>query len=219
MKIIKLLTFCFLFPGLALAQLSVLRDSGTGQPIISSPYKEVKGTPYINEFNEGTIILLGGQVVEGIQIALNGYEQTLEYKLDGNLFAYSPEDLKGFFYRDKSGNLVQFTSDFEIPSLSKKRFLQELETGKYNLLKYPYKIMADDVTAAYGSQSLKVFQMEEEFLIGINGKAFILKKNTKNFQEIFGDEETKALKIIKENKLSLKLESDLRNLVQFMNEK
>ena len=219
MKIIKLLTVCILFPGVALAQLSVLRDTGTGQPIMSSPYKEVKGTPYINEFNEGTIILLGGQVVEGIQIALNGYEQTLEYKLDGNLFAYFPENLKGFFYRDKSGELVQFTSDFEIPSISKKRFLQELETGKYHLLKYSYKIMADDVTAAYGSQSMKVFQMEEEFLIGIDGKAFILKKNTKNFQEIFGEEEAKALRIIKENKLSLKSETDIRKLVQLMNEK
>ena len=219
MKIINLLIVCFLFPIVTFAQLSVLRDSGTGQPIITNPYKEVKGTPYISEFNEGTIVLLGGQLVEGLQIALNGYEQTLEYKLDGNLFGYSPENLKGFFYRDKAGNLVQFTSDFEIPSISKQRFLQELETGKYHLLKYPYKIMADDVTAAYGSQSLKVFQMEEEFLIGIDGKAFILKKNTKNFQEIFGEEEAKALRIIKENKLSLKSEADIRKLVQLMNEK
>ena len=85
MKIINLLIVCFLFPIVTFVQLSVLRDSGTGQPIITNPYKEVKGTPYISEFNEGTIVLLGGQLVEGLQIALNGYEQTLEYKANLNI--------------------------------------------------------------------------------------------------------------------------------------
>ncbi len=76
--------------------MALLRDNGTGMPITSNPYLGVKGSAYFDEFNKGIIYLATGQKVEGLPIALNAYSNTLEYKLEGKLFAYTPDKVTGF---------------------------------------------------------------------------------------------------------------------------
>jgi len=199
------------------AQLTLLRDNGTGNPIMTNPYTEVKGSQYINEFRQGILYLANGQKVDGLQIALNGYENTLEYKLEGNLYSYSPENLPGFSFVSESGEVEEFTSEFIIPTLSKKRFLKKLESGKYGLYLYPFKIMTDDVGSNYGAQSSKVFQSQEDLFIVKDGKMVLLKTKTKDMQVIFGDDFEKANAIIKEQKLNLKNQEDVRVLIRQLN--
>lgn len=209
--------FVFLFPGLSKAQLSVLRDNGTGNPIMTSPYREVKGSQYIEDFKEGIIYLPNGQKVEGLRIALNGYEHTLEYKLEGNLYAYPADKLAGFSYLSESGETLEFTSEFEIPTLSEKRFLRVLEKGKYTLLLHQYKIMTDDVMATYGAQAAKVFQDQEEFFIVKDGEVSLLKNKSKDLQQIFGEDFDKVNSIIKEQRLNLKSQADIQKLIKQLN--
>jgi hypothetical protein len=199
------------------AQLSLLRDNGTGNPIMTNPYTEVKGSQYINEFRQGILYLANGQKVEGLQIALNGYENTLEYKLEGNLYSYSPENLPGFSIVSESGELEEFTSEYVIPTLSKKRFLKKLEAGKYGLYLYPFKIMTDDVGSTYGAQASKVFQNQENLFIVKDGKIVLFKTKTKDMQVIFGDDFEKANAIIKDQKLNLKNPEDVRVLIRQLN--
>lgn len=150
-------------------------------------------------------------------IALNGYENTLEYKLEGNLFAYSADMLSGFSYYSESGELIEFTSEFIIPTLSKKRFLRVLEKGKYSLLAYQYILMVDDANGTYGSQSAKIFQNQLEFFIAKEGKVSLLKNKRKDLQAIFGEEAGMASSIIKDQKLNLKSEGDVKILIRQMN--
>lgn len=201
------------------AQLSVLRDTGTGIPISANPYREVKGTHYFDEFRPGIIYLLDGQTVEGLPIALNGYENTLEYKIEDRLYAYSPEKLKGFLFVSESGEKVVFTSEFTIPTLSKKRFLQILErSGPYQLLLHSYKIMTDDVTATYGAQAAKAFQNQEEFFVVKDGNVFLLKNKQKELQSIFGQDFEKANAIIKNQKINFKDREDVISLIKQLNQ-
>jgi hypothetical protein len=200
------------------AQLSVLRDTGTGIPITANPYQSVKGSQYYNDFRPGIIYLPDGQTVEGLQVALNGYENTMEYKMEGKLFAYSPEKLKGFLFLTESGEKVVFTSEFTIPTLSKRRFLQVLERGKYQLLHHSYKIMTDDVTATYGAQAAKVFQNQEEFFVVKDTKVFLLKNKQKDLQAIFGEDFERVNTLIKQQKINFKNKEDVQGLIRQLNQ-
>lgn len=200
-----------------LAQLAVLRDSGTGMPITTNPYREVKGSAYFQEFKPGILELNDGRKVEGLQLALNGYEHTLEYKLEGNLYAYSPEKLKGFSFFNAGGEEIKYTSVYAVPTLSKQRFLQVLEEGKYTLLLHSYKIMVDDVAATYGAQAAKAFQDQEDFFIVKNGVIYLVKNKSKDLEELFGQDFNEAMAIQKNQKLNFKNLSDLVVLVRALN--
>lgn len=184
---------------------------------MNNPYREVKGSPYVADFKEGKIYLPTGQTVEGLQIAINGYENTLEYKLEGNLYSYVPEKLSGFSWIGDSGESVEFTSRYTLPTLGKKVFLQVLETGKYSLLLYQYKIMTDDVAATYGAQAAKVFQDQEDLFIVKDDQVFLFKNKTKEMESIFGDEMSKVNSLQKSQKLNLKNTEDVRVLVRALN--
>lgn len=201
-----------------LAQLAILRDNGTGNPILTSPYREVKGTHYIDDFKIGTMYLPNGQKVDGLQLALNGYENTLEYKLDGSLFAYTADKLAGFAFTSPSGELIEYTTEYEIPTLSKRRYLKIVEKGKYTLLHHQYKIMTDDVTATYGAQAAKVFQNQEEFFVARDGEVFLLKNKPKDLEQIFRDDSGKVSTLIKSQKTNFKNPEDLKSLIRQLNQ-
>ncbi|MCU0399467.1 MAG: hypothetical protein MUE75_00450 [Algoriphagus sp.] len=200
------------------AQLAILRDNGTGNPILTSPYREVKGTHYIEDFKIGTMYLPNGQKVEGLQLALNGYENTLEYKLDGSLFAYTADKLAGFAFTSPSGELIEYTTEYVIPTLSKRRYLKVVEKGKYTLLHHQYKIMTDDVTATYGAQAAKVFQNQEEFFVARDGEVFLLKNKPKDLEQIFRDDSGKVSTLIKSQKTNFKNPEDLKSLIRQLNQ-
>lgn len=185
---------------------------------MTSPYREVKGTHYIEDFRVGTIYLPNGQKVEGLQLALNGYENTLEYKLDGSLFAYAADKLAGFGYTTESGELIEYTTEFAIPTLSKRRYLKILEKGRYTLLHHQYIIMTDDVTATYGAQAAKVFQRQEEFFIVKDGKISLLKNKPKDLEAIFSGDSEKVSGLIKNQKTNFKNAESLKSLIRQLNQ-
>lgn len=206
-----------LAPLLSSGQLAVLRDNGTGIPITANEYIGVKGSPYLEEFHKGTLFLKTGLKVDGLNIALNSYQNKLEYKLDGGLFSYGVDKLTGFSYLSSSGEQVEFTSDFEIPTLKKKRFLQVLEKGKYTLLFHPYKILTDDPSATYGAQAAKVFQEEQDLFVAIDGKVFLLKNKEKILKEAFGAETEKVMALIKSLKVNFNKIETVKVLIQELN--
>jgi hypothetical protein len=217
MKKIIFLILLGLSPLLSSGQLAVLRDNGTGIPITANEYIGVKGSPYLEEFHKGTMYLKTGLKVDGLFIALNSYQNKLEYKLDGALYSYGIDKLTGFSYPSTSGEVIEFSSDYEIPTLKKKRFLQVLEKGKYTLLFHPYKILTDDPSATYGAQAAKVFQDEQDLFVAIDGKVFLLKNKEKILKEAFGAETEKVMALIKSLKVNFNKIETVRVLIQELN--
>lgn len=213
---ISLVLGCLL-PMSSMAQMTLLRDNGTGMPITANPFLGVKGSAYFDEFKKGVIYLATGQKVEGLNIALNGYNNTLEYKLEGGLFAYTPDKVTGFSYSPEAGG-SEYTSAYLVPTLKSKRFLKVLEKGRYTLLYHAYKTMTDDPSATYGAQASKVFQDQQEFFVAVDDRVLLLKNKEKDLQQIFGAATPKALAFIKAERTDFKNLEDLRILIQQMNQ-
>lgn len=217
-KIIALSLFLgSLLPMSSFAQMTLLRDNGTGMPITANPFAGVKGSPYFDEFKKGIIYLATGQKVEGLSIALNAYSNTLEYKLEGGLFAYTPEKVTGFSYPPEAGG-SEYTSAYVVPTLKSKRFLKIVEKGTYTLLYHAYKTMTDDPSATYGAQASKVFQDQEEFFVVVNEKVMLMKNKEKDLQQIFGADLAKATAFIKSERIDFKKSGDLQTLIRHMNQ-
>lgn len=217
-KIIALSLFLgSLLPMSSFAQMTLLRDNGTGMPITANPFAGVKGSPYFDEFKKGIIYLATGQKVEGLSIALNAYSNTLEYKLEGGLFAYTPEKVTGFSYPPEAGG-SEYTSAYVVPTLKSKRFLKIVEKGTYTLLYHAYKTMTDDPSATYGAQASKVFQDQEEFFVVVNEKVMLMKNKEKDLQQIFGADLAKATAFIKSERIDFKKSGDLQALIRHMNQ-
>jgi hypothetical protein len=216
----KKILLCILFglsPILSFSQLAILRDNGTGMPITANEYIGVKGSAYLDDFRKGVLFLKNGLKAEGLNIALNSYQNNVEYRLDGGQFSYGPDKLQGFSYTNASGELVEFTSNYEIPTLKKKRFLQVLEKGKYTLLFHTYKIMTDDPSATYGAQASKVFQDQQETFVAVEGKVYLLKNKEKLLKEAFGADADKAIQLIKSLKVNFKELGEVKSLIQQLN--
>ena len=212
-----LLLLVGLLPMSSFAQMTLLRDNGTGMPITADPFLGVKGSPYFDEFKKGIIYLATGQKVEGLSIALNAYSNTLEYKLEGGLFAYTPEKVTGFSYPPEVGG-SEYTSAYVVPTLKSKRFLKIVEKGTYTLLYHAYKTMTDDPSATYGAQASKVFQDQQEFFVVVNEKVMLMKNKEKDLQQIFGTDLTKATAFIKSERIDFKKSEDLQALIRHMNQ-
>ena len=206
-----------LLPMSSFAQMTLLRDNGTGMPITANPFVGVKGSPYFDEFKKGIIYLASGQKVEGLPIALNAYSNTLEYKLEGGLFAYTTEKVTGFSYPPEAGG-SEYTSAYVVPTLKSKRFLKIVEKGTYTLLYHAYKTMTDDPSATYGAQAAKVFQDQEEFFVVVNEKVMLMKNKEKDLQQIFGTDLAKATAFIKSERIDFKKSGDLQTLIRHMNQ-
>jgi hypothetical protein len=88
MKIIsfKLLTFLLLFStDSVFGQLSLLRDGSTGMPVLANPYPDMKGTPYVGDFEFGNIIFSERDTAENLMINFNAFSNKLEYRFEGKL--------------------------------------------------------------------------------------------------------------------------------------
>jgi hypothetical protein len=206
-----------LLPMSSFAQMALLRDNGTGMPITANPFLGVKGSPYFDEFKKGIIYLAAGQKVEGLNVAVNAYSNTLEYKLEGKLFAYTPDKVTGFSYLPEAGG-SEYTSAYVVPTFKTKRFLKILEKGTYTLLFHGYKTMTDDPSATYGAQAAKVFQDQQEFFVVVNDKVMLMKNKEKDLQLIFGTELAKATAFIKAERIDFKKSEDLKTLIRHMNQ-
>lgn len=198
------------------AQLQVLRDQGTGAPITANPYAGVKGTPYIGEFALGTIIFNEKDTANNLQIAFNGYANSLEVKVDGQLFAYTPQKILGFIISPE-GRPELYRSGFVLPGVGENRFVQILEDGKYTLVKHKYKNMADDLSATYGSQNAKAFTAGEALFVAKDGVVKTWRTKNKNLEDIFGADYPKVSTMIKQNGLNIRDESDVIILIKLLN--
>jgi hypothetical protein len=217
-KVSYLIVLIVLFCGIqnGHAQLQMLRDQGTGAPITANPYAGVKGSPYIGEFASGSIIFNEKDTANNIQIAFNGYANSLEVKVDGQLFAYTPQKILGFVISPE-GRPELYRSGFVLPGLGENRFVQILEDGNYTLLKHKYKILGNDPSATYGTQNAKSFNPAEDLFVAKDGVVKPWKSKAKNIEEIFGDDYPKVSALVKDNGLNLRDQADVVRLFRLLN--
>ncbi|MFD2200366.1 hypothetical protein [Shivajiella indica] len=216
LSLLVLLTFIGLTNN-TFCQLQVLRDQGTGIPVLANPYPEVKGTPYWSEFEIGKIIFSEKDTASNLVIAFNAFNHTLVYSMDRELLAYSPGKISGFILSPENNPQI-FRSGYMIPNIGKNRFVEVLVDGDYTLVNHKYKKMIDDPGATYGSQRAKTFANAEDLYLYKDGQPFLWKSRRKNLIEIFGEEGYKKVnELANTYNLDLTQKNDIKRLVYFLN--
>ncbi|MGY6744025.1 MAG: hypothetical protein ACXIUQ_14895 [Cecembia sp.] len=201
----------------AFAQLQMLRDAGTGNPVLSNPYPDVKGSPYWMEFETGSIIFSERDTANNLVIAFNAFNHTLVYQMDRELMAYGPGKINGFIL-GRDGNRQLYRSGYMVPGMGTNRFVEVLVDGEYTLVSHKFKKMVDDPGATYGSQRAKTFQNAEDLIVYKDGEAFIWRPRKKNLTGFFGDEGYKKINDLSNSYgLDLKEKSDVRRLIMLLN--
>lgn len=202
---------------ISFCQLQVLRDQGTGNPVMANPYPEVKGSPYWSEFEIGKIIFSDKDTVSNLVIAFNAFNHTLVYRMDRELMAYSPGKISGFILSPDSNPQI-YRSGSMIPNVGKNRFVEILVDGEYTLVNHKYKKMIDDPGATYGSQRAKTFANTEDLYLYKDGQSFLWKRRKKNLLEVFGEDGyMKVNELANTYNLDLSEKNDIKRLVYFLN--
>ncbi|UJP65204.1 hypothetical protein [Mongoliitalea daihaiensis] len=205
-----------LFSEKSYGQLSLLRDAGTGMPVMANPFPDVKGTPYWGDFAMGKVIFTEKDTVKNLVVAFNAYNHMLEYRLEGNQLAYSPKMIQGFVL-ESQGQASVFRSGYDIPKVGANRFVEVLVDGNYSLIDHKYKIMGDDPNAAYGSQRSRMFLNREELYVVKDGVVYPWKTKKKDLMVIFGDDYASFSKFENQYGFDLKDRSAVRRLITMMN--
>lgn len=202
---------------LVIGQVETLQDvSVPGAPLIANAYPEVKGDPYLGDFMQGSILVSKKDTLMNIAVRFNLYGNMLEVNRMGELMGYSGKNIHGFII-DTHKQREIYKSGFDIPKIGKDVFVQILEEGDYTLLKYKYKIIADDPSAAYGSQKSKAFQSKVDFFVSQNDVVLPFKSKRKQLAIVFGDDAPKALGLIAKMNLDLRDEDDMVKLIRALN--
>jgi hypothetical protein len=189
---------------------------GEGPATRQKTYDEFGGSPYLNAgFVSGTITRDDGATYSSIPLRYNVYDDQIEFKQQDGMVLYiaNPEQYKEIeIDGDKYIYLQLMDGKRKVQG-----YYELLEDGKIQLLKKhavtmkdaePAKPYVDPVPASFVSKPVAYFLLKEGEISEIT--------NEKNLLETCGNSE-KIQAFIKENKLKMRKEEDLKKIVNFSN--
>lgn len=180
-------------------------------------YKSYEGSPFIyDQFMYSKVYLKSEDKAIDYLLNYNAYKEQIEYKVDDKIYCVTnPEQIKKievnsetivykkYYNYDqlKEGYFIEIIDDFI--SLYKKEIVSALPSKK--------------VTRAYSTEVNKIFIREKPiYYISIYGDPLLLIKNKKMLLEVlFNNQDLKNF--LKNEKIKLHLEEDLKKLVTFLN--
>lgn len=191
-----------------------------GETIVLS--EETKGSYYaFEEFMQGSILKNGVIAVENVYLNYNAYSDVFNVKENehfedkhANSVTKSPE------FQIKIGNSTYIVGPHpEIPE--ELQYYKLIITGKkMHLVKMQYKIYKPGFTAPSGiTRDIPAsFIDKETFYVVDSDKNYrAIPSSRKKFLEMFGDQQEKLEKAIKNGKLKLDNEKDLARLIRYYN--
>lgn len=200
-----------------LGQVETLQDvSSPGAPLIANAFPEVKGNPYMGDFSKGFILTSKKDTIRNIAIRFNLYGNMLEVNRMGELVGYNGKNIHGFIIEPFGAKEI-YKSGFDLPKLGKGTFVQVMAEGEYTLLKYKYKYITDDPSAAYGSQKSKAFQNKLEFFVAHREAVMPFKTKRKQLNQVFGNDTPNVIELIGKMNLDLRDEEDMVKLIRALN--
>lgn len=204
-------SFFFLLSFSGFAQLTNLQDIGNGAPLMAK-YPGISGSPLVGDFTDGKIFFNEREFYEG-KLALNGYENRVEYMYQGERFYFEPKEISYFVIFENNRERVFKKSDALIKG--KTVFYEELK-GKDDLILaklYSVSVGNDPTSSSYGSDRGKAFLPSEELYLCSQGTCKIV-KNEKQLGDVLSEPLlSEALAVIKAEKLKLKKEEDWLRLM------
>lgn len=200
---------------LASAQTFLLQDIN-GRPLKQGQYEDVQGSPFFNdEYTIGRVMLSNGNIYEGVPIRFDLVTDALMFKSEKGEELEFTQPVTGFSMLD--GKYI-FKNGYEpVDNYSSTSFYQVLTESetKASLLKNIDKLVRTE--KAYGTANINKNIIEySNYYIANSGKLMKV-KNEKDLLEALANHGNELKGYIKEQKLKLKNEGDMVQLVKYYN--
>ena len=193
-----------------------------GKPFTNPDASNIEGSPLLNqEWGKGTVYFKDGAVTQNIELKFNLEKNELYFNRDGEMFIFNDPVTSFRMTYAVSGakKEVHFRSGYPVNGrLLKETFYEVIEDGaKFQCLSYRFSYLADSYR--YGGQSKKAFTETEELYIYdvAFGKMAKAKRSESAIVEALPDLKERISTIVKENRLKLKSNEDLKKLIIELN--
>lgn len=193
-----------------------------GRPFTNPDASNIEGTPLLNQdWGKGTVYFKDGAVAQNIDLKFNLEKNELYFNRDGEMFVFNDPILSfRMTYSSSTGKKeVHFRSGYPVNGrLLKETFYEVLEDGaKFQFVAYRFTYLADSYR--YGGQSKKVFTENEElYIYDVSfGKISKIKRSESSLAEALPDLKDKVSTIIRDQKLKLKSNDDIKKIIAELN--
>ncbi len=197
-------------------ELSLLKLSRKGLEVDNQA--EIDGSPYLkDEFVEGTIYY-ENEYFKGIPVRFNAFEGLLEYRQGGTIYILDPDRRIALVTFDTSNLVVKM---LPYKGIIKERYLILLDSGNINLFAKPHILFRKaEPPKALESKSTpaRYINMPNIYFFSF-GKDELerLPNGTKKFIAALPNHQDEIAAYIKKEKLSIKKEDELIEIVKYYN--
>ncbi len=193
-----------------------------GRPFTNADASNIEGSPLLNQdWGKGTVYFMDGSVAQNIDLKFNLEKNELYFNREGEMFLFN-DPIMSFRMSYSSGSgkkEVHFRSGYPVNGrLLKETFYEVLEDGaKFHFVSYRFTYLADSYR--YGGQSKKAFTENEELYVYdvAFGKMIKIKRSESSLVEALSDYKDKITSVIRDNKLKLKTNEDVKKIIAELN--
>jgi hypothetical protein len=193
-----------------------------GRPFVNPDASNIEGSPLLNlDWGKGTVYFKDGSVAQNVDLKFNLEKNELYFNRDGEMFLFNDPvmSFRMSYSSSSSKKEVHFRSGYPLNGrLLKETFYEVLEDGaKFQLLAYRSSYLADSYQ--YGGQAKKAFkEIEELYVFDVAfGKMIKIKRSDASLYEALPDFKDKISLSIRNNKLKLKTNEDLKKIFAELN--
>jgi len=185
----------------------------------TNPYENVVGNPYIDEqFQEGEILFKDSSVYEVTGLRLNHNNDQIEFKQDEQILAIpNPKDLISVSFGDHLFYYERYVKGKKILY----SYFEVLVPGKISLYYRRASIIKREKLAPSemsGGNYRDYIRTVEDYYIKKEGEpAFLINKTQKSILKALSDKEAELEEYIDQNKLKIKKEEHLKDLIEYYN--
>lgn len=196
------------------AQMFLLEDVN-GKPIRKGTYENINGSPYLrDEYSVGKVVLANGDMYENVLLRYDQVADQLMFKTKEGKELELVQPVQQFSLTE--GDKPVFRSGFApVDNNTSTSFYQVLVDGKVKLLKKSHKAIREE--KAYGTATVNKNIIEyTNYFVAVDGNTHKV-KNEKSLLEALPGKEAEVAAYVKQNKLKLKNEQDMVQLVKYYN--
>jgi len=199
------------------AQDNILIDPMTSRVFDSQRYSEIRGTPFLfDKWTNGSVTIHRG-VYKNQQLKLDVYNNVLLFEKDGGSYEFY-EPVLGFTLTPNpsdSSSYIYFVNGLKSNALKPEQFVQVLAKGRLNFYRSDIKLLSDMNEINKGV--VKIFNNSTRYYFKDSTQIQLIKLSQKDILGLMNDKKAIVEEYMSRNKLNLKKEKDVVELVKFYN--
>ena len=192
-----------------------------GHEYTTKQFSDIDGSPFLyDEWYRGKIISPEGLVLDGIMIKYEAYSETIVYMLNGKAFEVSDGAATFTIFPATDGmkDSLFFRGGYPAADNNSARtYYEVLADGRLALLKTHKKVTGLSQQNALASNK-REFILQEDLYLARKGQAPVkVMKDKEALLELFADKKDEVNAWLGKNKVNLKKEDGLAELVKYYN--